>query len=597
MSGGSPLDEWVGATATRNHVLGDPLLDWLEYHGEDKGFERDPIDERTDYGIFVKRKGREFEDAVLRHLGSLDLGEILHVPASLRPDQQPTDSALVAATEQAMSAGMPFIRHGMLRDLQTRTYGSPDLLVRSDVLAGIFPASLSGDAAAVSGAGLDGCHYVVVDIKYATLHRNAAGDLGNAESAPAYKAQLFIYNRALAQTQGYLPPQAYLLGRGWEQKRRGETYRSDDCMELLAAVAQDGHLTGREPIGGAVDAAVGWIRRMRAEGASWEASPEPSVQELRPAAKRDHGEWSGAVKQIVADTEELTVLYYVSPRGRDAANEQGITRWSDPRATPAAVGVTGPTVASRLQDFLNINRGDGPPVAPPTVNAARDQWLEPAPLEFYVDFETVNDLDDRFDAIPKKGSQPVIFMIGCGHMEGGEWVFECFVADELNEQAEAETIDQWIRHMASVAATHDPDAPRPRVIHWSDHEPISLDKAHNAASKRNNQIEETWDHLEWFDFLKLVVQAEPVVVRGTHAFGLKAMANALCDHGLIETRWGPGPTDGLGAMVGAWWCQHELERRDATRLIDLPLMQEIRDYNEVDCKAMMEIVRYLRQSH
>ena len=35
-------------------------------------------------------------------------------------------------------------------------------------------------------------------------------------------------------------------------------------------------------------------------------------------------------------------------------------------------------------------------------------------------------------------------------------------------------------------------------------------------------------------------------------------------------------------------------RRHLGRLLNLELMQEIRDYNEVDCKAMMEIVRYLR---
>ena len=36
-------DEWVSASATRNHVLGDPLLDWLDRHGESKGFERDQV--------------------------------------------------------------------------------------------------------------------------------------------------------------------------------------------------------------------------------------------------------------------------------------------------------------------------------------------------------------------------------------------------------------------------------------------------------------------------------------------------------------------------------------------------------------------------
>ena len=66
--------------------------------------------------------------------------------------------------------------------------------------------------------------------------------------------------------------------------------------------------------------------------------------------------------------------------------------------------------------------------------------------------------------------------------------------------------------------------------------------------------------------------------------------------GLIDTEWGDGPTDGLGAMIGAWWCAHEAEGRGVS-MLEVELMQKIRDYNEVDCKAMMEIVRYLREHH
>ena len=32
-------------------------------------------------------------------------------------------------------------------------------------------------------------------------------------------------------------------------------------------------------------------------------------------------------------------------------------------------------------------------------------------------------------------------------------------------------------------------------------------------------------------------------------------------------------------------------------MTELPLMHEIVSYNEVDCKVMMEIVRYLRANH
>ena len=64
-------------------------------------------------------------------------------------------------------------------------------------------------------------------------------------------------------------------------------------------------------------------------------------------------------------------------------------------------------------------------------------------------------------------------------------------------------------------------------------------------------------------------------------------------HGLIETDWADSQVDGLGAMVGAWRCNAEGQEKGIS-MMDLPLMQEISAYNEVDCRVMMEIVRYLR---
>jgi predicted RecB family nuclease len=46
-------------------------------------------------------------------------------------------------------------------------------------------------------------------------------------------------------------------------------------------------------------------------------------------------------------------------------------------------------------------------------------------------------------------------------------------------------------------------------------------------------------------------------------------------------------------MVGAWWCAREAAAA-GIRMTDLELMREIGRYNEVDCRTMAEIVRWLR---
>jgi len=142
----------------------------------------------------------------------------------------------------------------------------------------------------------------------------------------------------------------------------------------------------------------------------------------------------------------------------------------------------------------------------------------------------------------------------------------------------------------------DPKGDNPMVVHWSPAETSNLRDAYNAAVKRHPKRSMNWLEPRWFDFLKQVIKAEPVVIRGAFGFGLKAVARAMHDHGFIETKWEDGPVDGLGAMAGAWWCNDEA-KKVGVPLQEIDLMQSIQRYNEVDCKVMMEIVCYLRLNH
>lgn len=589
--------DWVSASAMRNYVLRDPLLDWLDLHGEASGFERDPLDPRTDFDSFVARKGREFEGAVIQHLGGLGVGEVYQVADDEGVARDRCSDVAVEATLAAMRRRAPLVARGALQDVESRTFGFPDLLVRSDVLVRLFPgaATYCLATAPAPGLGLKECHYVVVDIKFLTLDLSASGGLTNSGSNPAYKVQLFVYNRALGALQGHLPQYAFLLGRGWKQTKRRETQRVGNCMDQLAPIGHD-ESTPRGMLREQADSAAAWVRRVRGDGHCWSVLPDPSVPELRPNATGDHGPWKSAVGLIVDESKDLTRLWYVSAPNRDKANARGLLRWTDPEVTPAAVGVTGSKRQPLLQALLDVNRGDGLSVQPARVGTLRTEWHQRADAEFYVDFETVTDLDDDFSAIPERGGLPLIFMIGCGHLEDEQWRFSCFTADDLTEESEEAVIEAWIDHMGDVTRRLGANG-APRMFHWSAHEVTSLESAFNAAAARHPAKAEQWSSLEWFDFLKLVVKAEPVVVRGAHAFGLKAMANALAALGHIDISWDTGPTDGLGAMVGAWWCQDQVSAGQAQRLADVGLMREIEKYNEIDCKAMMAIISYLRNHH
>ena len=498
--------------------------------------------------------------------------------------------AAAEKTFQALCEGRPILHQAVLRDAETRTYGAPDFLIRSDIFDDLFPGHITSEEAAVSAPDLGNSpwHYIVVDAKFTTLHLLAGGQIGNSGSGPAYKAQLYVYNRALARLQGYTPREGFLLGRGWDQTKKGVKSRGTNAMERLGPVTMAADIQAQ------VDLACEWVRRLRTEGASWSPLPTPTIPELWPTSGDGGFPWEKATSQIARELNDLTQLWWVGSEKRDVAHTKGITSWRDPKATAEALGVTGNTTGPTLQAILDINQTeDGPPVSPAQVRTAEDEWRPVPFLEFYVDFETVNNVNDDFSMIPEQNGQNLIFMIGCGHMQKGNWVFQCFTVDRLDEASEAEAIDRWLAHMAAVSRSlGEPE--QPRIIHWSFAEPVNYEEAYDSARERHP--DKGWPKVNWFDLWARVVRTEPVVVRGALNFGLKSFARALHSHGLIETSWGDTKVDGLGAMTGAWWCEKEAARQGCT-LSDIDLMREIARYNEVDCKVMQEIITYMRSYH
>jgi len=239
-----------------------------------------------------------------------------------------------------------------------------------------------------------------------------------------------------------------------------------------------------------------------------------------------------------------------------------------------------------------VNRPGGETVRPVRMITGTQEWRLRAEVETFVDFEFLQDLDDDFADFPRKGGQSVIFQIGCGTYQGGEWRFRQFTVDELSLAAEAKMIDDWLAHLHALAAEAGCDVGSARLVHWSPAETSNFERAYDNARARHPDRD--WPVLSWFDLLHEVVQAEPLVVRGAFSFSLKPIARSLHALGHIPTHWGEGLADGAGAMAGAWNAAIEAKRKGVT-LGETEVMSEIARYNEVDCRVMAEILDYLRR--
>ncbi|GAC1455414.1 MAG: hypothetical protein NVSMB8_00640 [Candidatus Limnocylindrales bacterium] len=599
---GTPLDPrsedewevWVAAGATRAWCRNDQLWDWLDRFGGEKGFARDDqratYDERFDLGRFLRTQGQRFEAAVLA-----DLDQRYGVVRIGGEGRDPRSLTAARETWAAMQRGSKVIAQAVLRDPQARMYGLADLLVRSDILAEICAdAFAADDDPAIAAPGLRGAawHYRVIDVKFTTLDLLKDGSLSTSGDL-AVLAQVWAYGQALGRAQGYTPPFGYVLGRGWKQGQQ----RGDRCWERLARVPHDAWVKAREiTLAEAVAQAAAWVRLVRSEGRGWDALPEPTREELRPNLKADRDQpWHEAKREIAEELHDLTLLWQVSATHRERARRQGVTRWDDPRVSAELLGVTGDARGPVFDAILAANREPGPPLRPARISADEGRWRERRPAEAYVDFETVNDLNDDLSRFPDRGGESLIFQIGCGRFDDGVWSFAQFTARELTTTAEGDMIDAWLAHLDGLARAAGLDGPAAvRLFHWSAAETVFMDAQYRSARARHP--ERQWPLLDWYDLLTNVVRAEPVVVRGSRTFGLKSVARAMHSHGLVATGWGDGLADGTGAMVGAWTAD-AVARRTAKAIAEVPLMAEVSRYNEIDCRVMAEVLDHLRREH
>ena len=622
---GRNWNEWVSATKTHNYLKEDTLIDWLEYYCPSSAthitnniitnnrndvtdlksksimvqfrpqqFDRDGRVSLPNYQQFLCDQGIKFEEGIVNYLYQQYKNDI----KTIADGSQARSREKYEETVQAMKDGIPILYQAVLHDEKHKTYGLPDLLIRSDYINKLFKNRVLSDHEITVGApklGTDSWHYRVIDIKLCTLHFRADGiHLTKQGSQSAYKAQIWIYNQAIGYIQGYTPNAAYLLGRRQKFQSCGVKYESCDPFDRLGIVDFEG-IDAEYPQ--KAKEAVQWIRRVRTEGHKWSVLP-PSIIELYPnMCKSMDGPWYRLKKHLAQQIKEITLMWNCGPKARAYAIKNGFDRWDDPKCCPETLGITGPKTKKVLQAILDINRNSSKLSAiiePDIINCNFHRWQDPTPLEFYIDIETVNNLMGDFSVIPYSQPETSIFLIGIGWEDQTthEWKYKKFVVESLTIYEERRILIEFHNFVTSGRRRNSII----RLFHWGHHEKSEF----NKAIKRHC-IEDVWGLNEhnsvMIDILK-IMRAEPIVVKGAFNFGLKNISKAMFKYGLIKNYYSSNSklSNGQGAMIAAWNCHNDALAKGVS-MAELPLMKEIIKYNEMDCKLLWEIVGYLRKYH
>lgn len=581
--------EMISASSTRNYFLNDPLIDYITEYNitsiENKPSKRGNSSGCLSYELedpftkFIMDEGIKFEKEVMKVL--FQKHKIVQVTESYQSRNQ----EMFQKTVDLMKQGVPIIYQGILHDYKNKTFGAPDLLVRSDYLNKLVINHGYNDDQPSIKLGVD-WHYVVVDIKHSTIPLRADGiHILNSDSMPAYKGQLLVYTQALNEILGCNITQAFIMGKKYVFEKCGTKYEINQLFDKLGTIDYNG--VDSEYVKQLSDA-VTWLRLLRKEGHNWKLLPLPSRQELFPNMKNDRDGVVGKIKKELSQKiYEITSVYYCGVDKRHTAHKQGIYGWNDEKCCSETLGFKPGKIADRVDAILETNRNENQIFSPKKIKCNSLEWRnrKSNEMEFFVDYETMN---SNFGTINVSGvgyeEINFVFMIGVGfHNKNNEWEFKCFIAKNKTVQGEKEMIDEFWNFIKNKMKEY--KKTQSVFIHWS--------PAEKTAYEKLKQRHKNLPDKKLVDLYQVFIE-EPITVKGALNFSLKSINKAMYENNLIKSTWkSDNPCmNGMSAMLLA----HQIYQSN-TPVEDSIIMKDIESYNEIDCKSMYEIITYLRNNH
>lgn len=531
---------WMPVTGIRSLMQGDPCLVWLQFHGKVNGFTKDS--EEYSFLSFIGDLGRDFEAAWAAN----------NCPTAPRIIEQDWDVRQVDGVKkliQAIEDQIPIIWKCPLWNASTQIYGTADLIaLRSWIeerYPGLLPASDTPD------------HYIPIEVKFTTKleTREKAADLA------IYRNQLKLYAFMVGAIQGVMPQEALIITRD----------RIDNPIVVNTDLDSDelpnDLVTLRD-----------WYLDIKLNGSKYLPWRDDVVA---PLIGVDSAPWNDAKKIIAKEKTEggvLELLHLMSPPRAKVLKQAGVTslhqliqepqHWSD-LSQLSRLGSAG---HAQMIALLEANRSGSASRVP-------DDKVPRADVEIYVDYEYFSSINVDFaNDWPALSGCEMIFAIGCGWEENGDWRYKRFIAASESHDAEKQIFEEFLAFLESQNVF----SSNASLYHWTNAEVWQSRKAAERIG------DERIANMPWVDLYDVFLKT-PIGIPGCLEFGLKRVAKALAQYAPeFAVEWPDGLGDGLSAQVMSWAAYRH---PDPVQTEELKLVGK---YLEIDVKATWMIHRWLK---
>ena len=527
--------------------------------------------------------GNNFEVKIIDKIKNIYKNDFIEICKSY----QSRNNKYYEKTLKCMEDGIPIIYQAVLYNYENKTFGSADLIVRSDFINKLVNKNVMSDEEIYISAPKflkHNFHYRVIDVKNSILHLNVDDKtIRNNNNVKPFKTQIAVYNMALEQMQGYLPDQSYILGNGWIlQKTINKKYITEKSRNPFDKFGIIDFSNKDKQYYKTANDALDWLNLIQNDKNKLIHNP-PNDHRLYPNMCNTYdGIYNKIKRQISDEVNEITSIWQCGKNNREIAHSKKIYSWKDPRCTAENLGFNGNKVKKIINKILDFNR-DGTKTI--NINKLDHNYLNwrSEDLTFYIDFETISSflltLNEKSNI---KVDGDYLFMIGIGWKEpnNNKWNYECIYADEISLNEEKRILDIFINKINKLNIKFNTNG---KLVHWSQAENIIFSK----ICDRHN----IFKLLNWFDLLKFFKDNE-ILIFGALNFSLKTIAKAMKSHKMIDSIWDDDISNGLDAMFLSW--KEYIHNGD---IFNSKIFKDVIKYNEIDCKTTYEILQYLKINH
>lgn len=572
------VSNFINYQDLKNFINKDPFLDFLELKvSSDK---KDIIDSNKDFDNFFSLKNQNFKETIINLIKTKYIVTNIDNISDINKRYQITLEALRDQTE--------IILNGVLMDLKNKFIGNPDIIIKNQVLLSMIE-SLNQErySKILEYLKKNKKRYSIINIKCSKftfssdqIHINNTNNNVIFQKSKNIIEQMCL-NEMLKQENSI----SFILGN------TNINIQPINIVKQLIVVDHNDRDLG---IKKDIFSGLKWLNNLKVNINNLSFDNLPQIPELCPNMKNNEDfPWHNLKIQLAKKKNEITLLPYCGPKKRNRCYKLGKTSFQDCNSSDLTCNSN---KRSKIVDStIRLNQHDNSILILPRriKNFKNLQKLRKQPIEFYVDFETVGTF---IDDISDSNSDTKIFMIGCFSViythdfKNYNTEFKTFTAKTLQKDDEILIVKQWLDYMSETYNKYGQENNikkkirfyNPPIYHWSKAEPIVL----NNFWIRH-QLPNQMSKLNFVDILD-IFKNEPIIIRDTFSFSLKEISNSLFKLGLIKTIWKESKIcSGKNALFYAWNYYN-------SSIKDETIMEQIIEYNYVDCKVMEEIMNFLR---